>query len=181
MSAAAFIVMAAIGSAITLEARAAPTRAARGEGSSARTLRLVALVSSLLLLGSTLVAVATTAAVLWAAAGAALVVAGGWLRATAMRNLGSLFRTEAGSARLVTEGIHGRLRHPSELGLLAWIFGLLLAAPSGVALALALAQLPLLAVRVYVEETALERDFGPRWRSYASTTARLLPLVRRLS
>lgn len=178
MSAAAVTVLMAIGIAITLEARAAPARAPRGDGSSGRTLRLVALASSALLLGSTLVAVATTAALLWAATGATLVVAGGWLRAAAMRNLGPLFRTEAGAGRLVTEGIHARMRHPSELGLLMWTFGLLLAAPSGVTLGLALAQLPLLAVRVYVEEATLERTFGPRWRSYARTTSRFTPWVR---
>jgi len=134
---------------------------------------MLALAASLLLLGATIDAALQAAEVALAVVSAGLIVIGGWLRAAAMRNLGAQFRTEAGAEQLVTTGIHALMRHPSELGLICWTLGLLLAAPGLVAGVLAGAQLPLLLARLRIEETALAERFGDRWRRYASETPRL--------
>ncbi len=156
--------------AIGLEVAASPTTASHASTASALTLRWLALAASLLLLGTTVLAVATTSSVGLAGAGAGLVILGGWLRAAAMRNLGAHFRTEAGADALVTTGIHGVMRHPSELGVLAWALGLFVASPSGLAFALALGQLPLLGLRLRIEESALAERFGATWLRYAAET-----------
>lgn len=164
------IVLLGIGVAIGLEIAASPRASIRAPTASGRVLRWLASTASLLLLVSSVLAVATTHEVIPATASALLVVLGGWLRATAMRNLGPLFRTEAGAPELVTTGIHGVMRHPSELGFLTWVLGLLVAAPGTLALVLALAQLPLLGLRLRIEESDLARRFGAAWVRYAANT-----------
>ncbi len=176
MSAGSLVVLAAVGVAVTLEAAAAPARTTSSPCIAGRPLRRVALVSSLSLLASCVLASLTASSMAWSLAGASLVVAGGWLRAAAMRNLGHQFRTEAGAEVLVTHGIHRSLRHPSELGVLAWSLGLLFAAPLSVfTVILAVVQLPLLAIRIVTEEAVLVRCFGARWQRYASRTPRFVP------
>lgn len=173
------VLLAAVGVAILLESLASmasapsqPPRRQTAHRSDPR-LRTVALAASLLLLGATTYAVLHAEGLSASVAAAVLVVVGGWLRAAAMRNLGSQFRTEAGADQLVTTGIHAVMRHPSELGLLCWTLGLFVAAPTLIAGALAAAQLPLLMVRLRVEEAALADRFGDRWKHYASQTPRL--------
>lgn len=166
------LVVTAVCIAIALEASAAPRTTTHAPAVRGRPLRIAAALCSVLLLVSTGLAVASTQAPWIAAFAGTLIVAGGLLRARAMRNLGSHFRTEAGASALVTTGIHGRMRHPSELGLLCWVVGLWLAAPGPWATALALAQLPLLAMRLRIEDAALAARFGPAWAAYAASTPR---------
>lgn len=135
-------------------------------------LRALALCASLLLLGATAYAALRTTGLAFSVAGAGLIALGGWLRAAAMRNLGSRFRTEAGADTLVTTGIHAAMQHPSELGLLCWTAGLFVAAPSLLAGILAVAQLPLLVARLRIEEAALATRFTERWKHYAKQTPR---------
>lgn len=166
----AAVVLVGIATAIALEAVASPSSSGRATEASGRTLRVVALLASALLLAASVLAVVTTTRLILATVSAVLVVAGGSLRAAAMRNLGTHFRTEAGATSLITTGIHGVMRHPSELGLLLWVVGLWSASPSTASTVLALCQLPLLGFRLRIEESALARRFGAAWLAYASTT-----------
>lgn len=169
-------VLGGVGVAILLESLAsASSRTPRSLTSHPNdaTLRTLALAASLLLLSATIYAALQTVEVSLAVVSAGLIAVGGWLRATAIRNLGAQFRTEAGAERLVTTGIHALMRHPSELGLICWTVGLFVAAPGLIAGALAGAQLPLLLARLGIEETALADRFGDRWRHYANETPRL--------
>lgn len=161
-----------VGAAILLEALASPPTPASGSHRSDPTLRSVALCASLLLLGATAYAAVRTTGPALSLVGAGLITLGGWLRAAAMRNLGSQFRTEAGADTLVTTGIHASMRHPSELGLLCWTAGLFVVAPSLLAGVLALAQLPLLLARLRIEEAALANRFKTQWKRYAAKTPR---------
>ena len=164
------IVLLGIGVAIGLEIAASPRSSTPSPTASGPVLRWLAALASLLLLASSALAATTTHTLALAIPSALLVALGGWLRAAAMRNLGPLFRTEAGAPTLVTTGIHRVMRHPSELGFLAWVLGLFLASPGALALLLALAQLPLLGLRLHIEESDLARRFGPAWLHYAATT-----------
>lgn len=132
----------------------------------------MALGASLLLLGATVLAAIRTSGLAFSVTAAGLIVVGGWLRAAAMRNLGSHFRTEADAEELVTTGIHAAMRHPSELGLLCWTAGLFVAAPGLAPGVLALAQLPLLVARLGIEEAALADRFAERWKHYTKQTPR---------
>lgn len=170
------LVLVAVGAAIALESLAsgrAATPHRQAPLPSDTVLRRLALAASLLLLAATVLAGLHATGITTALAGATLVMAGGSLRAAAMRNLGSQFRTEAGADTLVTTGIHGFMRHPSELGLLCWTVGLFAAAPSVLAGVLAAAQIPLLVARLRIEEHVLAARFPESWRHYASRTPRL--------
>lgn len=166
------VLCAGVGVAILLESVASPPAPASGSHRSDPTLRAVALGASVLLLGATAYAALRTTGLALSVTGAGMIAVGGWLRAAAMRNLGSQFRTEAGADTLVTTGIHAAMRHPSELGLLCWTAGLFVAAPGLVAGALAVAQLPLLVARLRIEEAALATRFPTRWKHYANETPR---------
>ena len=157
--------------AIGLEIAASPRTTTSATTTSGPTLRSLALAASLLLLASTVLAVGSTQTLGLAILSTLLIVLGGWLRAAAMRNLGPLFRTEAGAPELVTTGIHSVIRHPSELGFLAWVLGLFVAAPGLSSAVLAMAQLPLLGLRLYIEEADLAQRFGAAWSSHASSWA----------
>lgn len=168
------LVVAGIAVAIALEVAASPRGFARTPATAGTSLLALAAAASLLLLAASVVAVWTADSVPLAVAGATSVAGGGWLRAAAMRNLGAGFRTEAGADTLITSGIHASMRHPSELGFVAWTLGLLIASPGWLALGLALLQLPLLALRLRIEESALAARFGSAWTAYAERTPRFL-------
>ena len=171
------IVLLGILIAIGVEAAASPRHATRAPPHFGAPLRVLATLAGPLLLASSIVAVVRVDGVVTAVASAAFVVLGGGTRAAAMYNLGPHFRTEGGGDTLVTTGIHGVMRHPSELGLLAWVVGLSLAAPGPLALVLASTQLGLLTVRLWLEESALAARFGGTWDRYAATTPRFgLPI-----
>lgn len=179
MSPASAVVLLGLLCAGGLESAASPTLASRSAQEDGGLLRALALAASLLLLASSALAVWSSDSLVGAAAGAVLLVLGGGLRAAAMRNLGAQFRTEGGADHLVVTGLHRRLRHPSELGVLAWVAGLVLAAPGLGAFALAALQLPLMLARIRIEERSLARRFGAQWHTYVRATPALLP--RRIS
>ena len=169
------VLLSGVGTAILLESFASPRSRptpARSHRSDA-VLRRLALLASLLLLAATTYAAVRSEGVVLPMMGALLIIGGGWLRATAMRNLGSSFRTEAGAERLVTTGVHKVMQHPSELGLILWALGLFAAAPDITAGLLTTAQLPLLVARLRLEERALADQFAQHWQHYASRTPRL--------
>jgi protein-S-isoprenylcysteine O-methyltransferase Ste14 len=178
MSPASAVILLGIVSAAGLESAASPKHTSASPLRSGALLRGLALTASLLLLASCVVAVGTAENLARAGAGAGLLVFGGWVRAAAMRNLGCHFRTEAGAAALVTQGVHAHVRHPSELGVLAWVAGLLVAAPTTGALALGVVQLPLLLARVRIEDGELAARFGAQWERYAQNTPAFFPRFR---
>jgi protein-S-isoprenylcysteine O-methyltransferase Ste14 len=113
--------------------------------------------------------------------GIAIVLAGATLRDWAILSLGRYFRREVTiepGQRLVRRGPYRLLRHPSYTGIFLILAGFGLAFGSWVSAVVALlivfvGMLP----RIRVEERALARAFGPDYREYADSTARVLPHV----
>lgn len=79
---------------------------------------------------------------------------------------------------LVQRGPYRRLRHPSYTGALLAFLGLGLLFDSWPALLVATVPVSaMLLRRIAVEERALERHFGERWRAHCARTWKLVPLV----
>ena len=76
---------------------------------------------------------------------------------------------------LVTNGIYGRIRHPSYLGLLVNSLGWALAFRSGVGVLLTALLIPPLLARIRAEEALLHAQFGAEYDAYRSRTSRLIP------
>jgi protein-S-isoprenylcysteine O-methyltransferase Ste14 len=112
--------------------------------------------------------------------GVALFVAGGALRIWPVFVLGSRFSglvaIQPGHT-LVTDGVYAVIRHPSYLGLLVSSLGWALAFRSGVGVVFTAAMLPPLLARMGAEEALLRSQFGSKYDSYRSRTARLIPGV----
>lgn len=92
----------------------------------------------------------------------------------------SLFIAGYKNDRLVTEGPYSLVRNPLYLFSLLGVVGIGLAC--GSLLVCALLLLPFLAwypVLVAEEEAVLAERFGEAWRTYAATTPRFLPALRR--
>jgi protein-S-isoprenylcysteine O-methyltransferase Ste14 len=79
---------------------------------------------------------------------------------------------------VIATGPYRLLRHPSYTGILLAALGLGLAAANwaGLAVLMLLVTTPLL-VRIHTEENALLATLGDRYRGYAKTHKRLVPLV----
>jgi protein-S-isoprenylcysteine O-methyltransferase len=113
--------------------------------------------------------------------GLGLLLAGIWIRWTAIRTLGHLFTgfvTISDDHRLVQSGIYGVLRHPSYSGLLVAHVGLGLSFASWVSVAMS--TIPFAAATAYrirVEEAVLREAFEDEYADYARSTWRLLPWV----
>jgi protein-S-isoprenylcysteine O-methyltransferase Ste14 len=75
----------------------------------------------------------------------------------------------------VTNGIYGRIRHPSYLGLLVNSLGWALAFRSGVGLLLTALLIPPLLARIRAEEALLRTHFGDKYDDYRGRTSRLVP------
>jgi protein-S-isoprenylcysteine O-methyltransferase Ste14 len=111
-------------------------------------------------------------------AGGLLLFFGIALRWSAMRALGADFVSSAmgrTGGRLVRRGVYSRLRHPSELGLLAFAAGgcALLGSLAGAALAV-LVLTPLVVWRARLEDRALCARFSD-YPTYAAAVGGLLP------
>jgi protein-S-isoprenylcysteine O-methyltransferase Ste14 len=76
---------------------------------------------------------------------------------------------------LVMNGIYGRIRHPSYLGLLVNSLGWALAFRSGVGVLLTALLIPPLLARIRAEEALLHAQFGAEYDAYRSRTSRLIP------
>ncbi len=76
---------------------------------------------------------------------------------------------------LVTDGIYGRVRHPSYLGLIIMGFGWALTFRSGAGVILAGLVIPPLLARIRSEEALLRSQFGEEYDSYRRRTSRLIP------
>jgi protein-S-isoprenylcysteine O-methyltransferase Ste14 len=113
-------------------------------------------------------------------AGFVCMLAGALLRHAAIRALGGHFVTEIHvGPELVRRGVYGRIRHPSETGLLlaAMGTGLLLSSPAAGAVFLVLL-LPVVIVRTRIEDAALGSAFGPSHDRYVREAGRFFPAFR---
>jgi len=103
------------------------------------------------------------------------------VRAWAVVTLGGAFRTtvevDPGQA-VVTAGPYRWIRHPSYTGLLLVIAGFGLALGNWLSFAACLVlPVPAIMRRIRVEEAELDRVLGDAYRSYRTTTTRLIPRV----
>jgi protein-S-isoprenylcysteine O-methyltransferase len=110
-------------------------------------------------------------------------VAGLTLRYFAIRTLGSFFLNEVAvmpKQSLVTHGIYGSLRHPSETGTVCLAFGgaTLLGSQYGLA-ASTLLLLPFLIWRTRLEDRMLRNHYAMEFGRYAADVPAFLPRVRR--
>ena len=110
--------------------------------------------------------------------GFSLYISGGALRIAPVfvlgRRFSGLVAIQPGH-ELVTDGIYGRVRHPSYLGLLIMGFGWALTFRSGVGVVLAGLVIPPLLARIRSEEALLRSQFGEEYDSYRRRTSRLIP------
>jgi protein-S-isoprenylcysteine O-methyltransferase Ste14 len=110
--------------------------------------------------------------------GFSLYVSGGALRIAPVfvlgRRFSGLVAIQPGH-ELVTNGIYGRVRHPSYLGLLIMGLGWALTFRSGVGVVLAGLVIPPLLARIRSEEALLQSQFGEEYDSYRRRTSRLIP------
>jgi protein-S-isoprenylcysteine O-methyltransferase Ste14 len=119
----------------------------------------------------------------WCWIGAVAAVIGIGLRVVAIRDLGASFTSTIRpppDARLVMRGIYGRVRHPSDLGLLLIAAGLaLLGGSLAAGLVVLAAVVPSIAIRLVLEERALFAQFGATHQAYRARVSALLPIVGR--
>lgn len=117
------------------------------------------------------------------AAGAAVYAAGLWLRLAAIRTLGAYFSPYIemrDRQPLIQAGPFRYMRHPNYAGLLLEAIGLPLAfQATAVLLFVAAVFLPVLVIRIRLEEKALILKFGDAYLAYRRSVWALAP-VRRL-
>lgn len=117
----------------------------------------------------------------WRCVGGLLMGGGVCLRYLAIRRLGCFFVSEITvipGQPLVQSGIYRFMRHPSEAGNLAIVFGACVLLGSLIGLALcSLALMPVILCRVRLEDRCLENVFGDEFRAFATRVKRLVPMV----
>jgi protein-S-isoprenylcysteine O-methyltransferase Ste14 len=115
------------------------------------------------------------------AAGLVVLLAGLVLRGWSFKALGQYFThvvMVSSDQPVVATGPYRVLRHPSYTGIILIVTGIGLAAANWADLAgLLLITLPPLLWRIHVEENALRATVGDRYRAYAASHKRLVPLV----
>ena len=115
----------------------------------------------------------------WTGFGFTFIVGGLIVRWIAILQLGKAFTVDVAiteAAKLKTDGIYERIRHPSYSGMLAIVMGFG-ATMSSLYSFLVLVIPVLIAViyRIYVEEKVLVKEFGNSYLEYKSKTKRLIP------
>lgn len=117
----------------------------------------------------------------WRIGGGAVAALGVALREWAIRTLGASFTqlvTVSDEQSLVTSGPYRYVRHPGYAGTILTLIGLgMTLGNAGSVLALGLAALVAHLPRMRVEERALEKRFGDRYRAFARDRQRLIPHV----
>jgi protein-S-isoprenylcysteine O-methyltransferase Ste14 len=81
-------------------------------------------------------------------------------------------------ARLKTDGLYKRVRHPSYSGLLLVILGFSVTMNS--LLSIIAAVLPIfiaVVYRIHIEETLMLEEFGAKYKDYCKTTKKILPYI----
>lgn len=117
-----------------------------------------------------------------AAAGTTFMVAGIVLRHLSLRTLGAFFLNEVAimpTQPLITHGIYGSLRHPSETGTLCLAFGgaIVLGSVYGL-MAGALILLPGVIWRTRLEDRMLRNHYADEFGRYAREVPAFLPKIR---
>ena len=112
----------------------------------------------------------------WDAASLALLLAGHFLAAVTLSQLGRSFSVMPEARRLVTSGIYSKVRHPLYFAEAVATLGVLLQYRSVGAALLVAAQFAVQLWRMHEEEKVLEAQF-PEYGEYRRRTARLLPGV----
>ena len=112
----------------------------------------------------------------WDSVSLALLLAGHFLCAVTLSQLGRSFSVMPEARRLVTAGIYSRIRHPLYLAEAVATLGVLLQYRSVGAALLVAAQFAVQLWRMHEEEKVLEAQF-PDYAGYRRRTARVLPGV----
>jgi protein-S-isoprenylcysteine O-methyltransferase Ste14 len=110
--------------------------------------------------------------------GVALLIVGGVSRLWPVFVLGQRFSGLVAiqpNHSLVTNGIYGRIRNPSYLGLLIGSFAWALAFRAVLGVLLTVLMIPPLIARIHAEERLLRSQFGDEYEVYCKRTARLVP------
>jgi protein-S-isoprenylcysteine O-methyltransferase Ste14 len=113
-------------------------------------------------------------------AGLAAYVAGELVRLSALHTLGrhySAYITVQREHRLVQTGLYRTIRHPFYLGQVLAHPGIALVFRSPLALIMAAASVPFVALRIRREEQFLLANLGPEYAEYQARSWRLLPHV----
>ena len=113
--------------------------------------------------------------------GISMMVLGEIIRQTSIRTLGKSFTAAViivEGQRLVRKGMYKHVRHPGYLGGIISMVGIGFAMQSWAAvLAALLIVASVYMSRIYLEEEALRKHFGPEYDDYARKTSMLLPHV----
>jgi protein-S-isoprenylcysteine O-methyltransferase Ste14 len=116
---------------------------------------------------------------LLAGSGFMLVIAGIVIRWAAIIQLGKAFTVDVAiteSAKLKTDGIYSKVRHPSYSGLLLVVTGFSLAMASLYSFTVLVLPVTIAIIyRITVEEKVLQNEFGQAFMEYKSHTSRLIP------
>ena len=112
----------------------------------------------------------------WDAVSLALLVAGHFLCAVTLLQLGRSFSVMPEARKLVTAGLYSRIRHPLYMAETVAVLGVFLQYRSLGAALLVAAQFAVQLWRMREEEKVLEAQF-PDYAEYRARTARLLPGV----
>jgi protein-S-isoprenylcysteine O-methyltransferase Ste14 len=112
----------------------------------------------------------------WDAGALALLVAGHFLCAVTLAQLGRSFSVMPEARTLVTAGLYSRIRHPLYMAEAVATLGVFLQYRSLGAALLVAAQFAVQLWRMHEEEKVLEAQF-PDYAGYRARTARLLPGV----
>jgi len=115
----------------------------------------------------------------WAGFGFPFIVGGLIIRWIAILQLGKAFTVDVAiteDAKLKTDGIYERIRHPSYSGMLAVVTGFGATMSSFYSfLVLVIPVLIAVIYRIYVEEKVLMKEFGNSYLEYKAKTKRLIP------
>ncbi len=113
--------------------------------------------------------------------GISMMILGEIIRQTSIHTLGRSFTAAViivEGQRLIRNGMYRHVRHPGYLGGIISMVGIGLAMQSwAAALVALLIMMSVYMSRIYVEEKALRKHFGPEYEDYARKTCMLFPHV----
>jgi methanethiol S-methyltransferase len=81
------------------------------------------------------------------------------------------------STNLVTDGLHGYVRHPIYTGTILLMLGMVVAVPSSAVLTSTIAIFLYLPIGIYFEEKKLIQEFGQEYLDYKSAVKAIIPRV----
>ena len=116
-----------------------------------------------------------------AVTGLGIAIVGAAIRGAAIRQLGRGFISRSApenSAGLVTTGVYSRMRHPSEVGLILCVVGLIVSSQVWFAFVVAVPiSIVLAQARILAEERRLIEVYADDYRRYCQRTNRWLPSI----